>query len=208
MKKVNYSSQRILIMEKIKKELLTEENIKKDLLVTSYDEVEKTSEPLYYLMYVLFGVGIILSFLLHPLYLIMIPAAYIIIPPIVFIKDRIKYKARQKELIEGGFTVREDTLSHINVETVRLSHSGRMFSRKPFGLSESYVFYFNSGEWIPRECSGKFYKWSNNYYMSLGGIYNTSLEGDEFYIVERGLDGKIGCIYNKKFFEYKKQISE
>ena len=44
--------------------------------------------------------------------------------------------------------------------------------------------------------------------MSLEGIYNTSLMGDEFYIVERNLDGEIGCIYNKKFFEYKKKEAD
>ncbi|MBQ2827505.1 MAG: hypothetical protein IJF13_09785 [Clostridia bacterium] len=197
-------------MEKIKKDLLTEENIKSDLMVTSYAGVEKKHEPLYYLVYVLFGISFVLAYFLRsPWYLFIGPIAYLITPFIVLIKDTVKHKRRKQAILGSGFTVREDTLSHVNLESVPASHSRRMLSKNTaFGIEEKYVFHFNGCDWEAPKGVGNLYNWSENYYMSLEGIYNTSLMGDEFYIVERNLDGEIGCIYNKKFFEYKKKEAD
>lgn len=48
----------------------------------------------------------------------------------------------------------------------------------------------------------KNYAWSELYYMSDDGIYNTAIDGDTFYIVTA--DNKTVLVaYNAKFFEWK-----
>ena len=41
--------------------------------------------------------------------------------------------------------------------------------------------------------------------MSLGGLKNISIAGDEFYVAVRASDGEVGQIYPKKLFEYKRE---
>lgn len=47
------------------------------------------------------------------------------------------------------------------------------------------------------------YSWSKDYYMSPQGVYNTSIEGDRFYLVIYPTDAgdEIGAVYNTKLFE-------
>ena len=193
-------------MEKVKKELLTEENIKQDLLVTSHDGTEKQVEPLYFSIPILFVIGVILFFVTGvPWFLLIGAVSFFVIIPSVIIKESIRHRRFRESIVRDGFIIREETLSHVQLETVLEGHTKRMLHGVSLrSIGECYVFYFSGCEWtVPKGC-GDFYKWSDTYYMSLEGIYNTALEGDEFYVVERKLDGKVACIYNKKFFEYKK----
>ncbi|MBR6558335.1 MAG: hypothetical protein IKT70_04925 [Clostridia bacterium] len=197
-------------MEKVKKEILTEENIKRDLIVTAYDGVEKKVDPLYYSVPVLLVIGVIMFFVTKiPWFLLIGVVTFFIIIPIVIIKDEIRHRRLKEAIVRDGFVIREDTLSHVQLETELADHTVRMLHGiSANSLKKCYVFHFSGCEWTVPKVFGSFYKWSDTYYMSAEGIYNTSIPGDEFYIVERKFDGKIGCIYNKKFFEYKKQISE
>lgn len=47
------------------------------------------------------------------------------------------------------------------------------------------------------------YTWSKDYHMSAEGVFNTSIEGDKFYLVIIENDGRqtIAMIYNTKFFK-------
>lgn len=47
----------------------------------------------------------------------------------------------------------------------------------------------------------KYYQWSENYPMSSYGIKNTSIPGEEFYLII--INNKIINVYNKKLFELK-----
>ena len=56
---------------------------------------------------------------------------------------------------------------------------------------------FPSGSWpIPESL----YEWSRENKMSYADIRDTSEVGDEFYVVIYNKSKKIGCAYNKKFF--------
>ena len=46
------------------------------------------------------------------------------------------------------------------------------------------------------------YTWSKTFYMSGQGIENTSLVGDEFYLVILHSTQEICAVYNTKFFVY------
>lgn len=73
--------------------------------------------------------------------------------------------------------------------------SGKKYELHFAGVSP-YVIYVNN-----LDSSKKiFYRWSETYAMSAGGVYNTSLVGDEFYIIS--IDNhSADLFFNKKFFE-------
>ena len=63
-----------------------------------------------------------------------------------------------------------------------------------------HFLYFPGNKWrIPGQC----YRWSNTFKMSQKGVENTSLVGDEFYVVYLQGYGEIAAAYNTKFFEYR-----
>ena len=69
-------------------------------------------------------------------------------------------------------------------------------------LVRNVVFYFENGKWrIPE--TGTLYAWSKEMYISPEGLDNTSVPGNQFYIVRRRGEAEIAYAYNKKFFEYK-----
>ena len=49
------------------------------------------------------------------------------------------------------------------------------------------------------------FRWSREYYLSVSGLKNISLSGDEFYVAVRACDGEVGQIYPKKLFEYERE---
>ena len=72
-------------------------------------------------------------------------------------------------------------------------YKGRYVSCLEFGCN---------GSW---ELEGSYYTWSKLYRMSDSGICNTSLVGDEFYLVLYNKNEKILIGYNSRFFDYQKQ---
>ena len=76
----------------------------------------------------------------------------------------------------------------------------KFFAASPLSTRTYYIFNFSKcGEYIlPYEV----YIWSQTFRMSGKGIFDQSMEGDEFYLVISNSPKKeILCAYSKKFFE-------
>ena len=89
---------------------------------------------------------------------------------------------------KGKFVIDSDIL----VEVKEMKHIG-----KSGALAKLYCFQFENS---PSFESGrkKYYKWSKMFNMGVQSLYNSSLPGDEFYIIL--LSKSTVVIYNKKYF--------
>ena len=112
-----------------------------------------------------------------------------------------EHKSNMASLRSGGFTVDTDIFSHISDESIVEPHLGGLSrSKKMTRYRRVTYFYFNNCRF--RLCFFRGFRWSREYYLSIGGLKNISLAGDEFYVAVRASDGEVGQIYPKKLFEY------
>lgn len=207
--------------EKIVKEKLTKENVKLDLLeqtkplpiiieillhlmmiafaaLALYKLVsEKTTGTIRYLGIALF-VLLVIAYLAVMVYLISL---------------RCKITGQRKMIQNGEFEIVRDTLT-VAGEVARFkggvhekrSLLDRIISTNNHRVPRRYPIWFQFEKYgdyhLPLT---KMYKWSERYTTTDEGMQNTSLIGDEFYIVlYRGDEKKKpAMIYNTKFFDYK-----
>lgn len=181
--------------EKNKKEILTKDKIKLDLMVLLKREQMQSIWILVLMPILLFlSVFLIINIRSYPwerieyiLYSIL--AIVGLIHSVVLLRKVIIGKRRVKN---AEFDVEEDTLvdSTLDARTSRSPNIDRhllQFAR----CGEYYIPY------------GTNYNWSKDYYMSDRGVFNTSLNGDSFYIVTYQKDKKRKpiIVYNTKLFE-------
>lgn len=203
----------------MKKEILTRENCKIDLLETT----KGRTGPWIYLtaaLGFLFVMGEIL------VWLIMDSAAnlpgwcfpavtvlFAILPGLTAfgLIHRVRKNKEQRRMIENGhFRIVQDVLTRSaqDVDGVRFdrdSYRHRRFGGDSgrnrlclleFGTcGKFYILHYN------------YYKWSKRYFMSAEGIFNTSLVGDSFYLVFFDGDKKNEpvMVYNAKYFELQEE---
>jgi hypothetical protein len=106
---------------------------------------------------------------------------------------------RDNSVICGEYTVIKDTLVNVRTEIVTTRRRYYKSYKGRYELKEHEFLYFSSRKWhIPRRC----YEWSTLYNMSGNGISNTSIIGDEFYLVILNSTQEICVAYNTKFFDY------
>ena len=112
-----------------------------------------------------------------------------------------EHKSNMASLRGGGFTVESDTFSHLSDESIVEPHLGGLSrSKKMTRYRRVTYFYFCNCRF--RQCFFGGFKWSRRYYLSIGGLKNITIAGDEFYVAVRACDGEVGQIYPKKFFVY------
>lgn len=123
----------------------------------------------------------------------------------VMLSRKIKdHKSNMASLRSGGFTVDTDIFSHISDESIVEPHLGGLSrSKKMTRYRRVTYFYFNNCRF--RLCFFGGFRWSREYYLSVSGLKNISLSGDEFYVAVRACDGEVGQIYPKKLFEYERE---
>lgn len=110
--------------------------------------------------------------------------------------DNVFKKSTERNIKNGNFTVITDKLvdeKQNEPRTEMTFHKGRYVSYLEFGCNDRW------------ELEGSYYTWSKLYRMSDSGICNTSLVGDEFYLVLYNKNNKILMAYNSRFFDYQKQ---
>ena len=187
----------------MKKELVTIDNIKHDLLLSIRSNYVNKSEWRISVAISITLLAIITGFLLKNIWIglvIFIPALYQIIRYIIAEK-KFKRKVRVAEdaVNRGEFIISLETLDKVREETIYEPHSG--YRGRTNLTKDVCFFYFASGiKWrMPRVA--KHYEWSKEYYISSEGLNNTSVSGNEFYFVKLESDPKISYIYNSKFFE-------
>ena len=105
------------------------------------------------------------------------------------------YSKQKKRLDACDISVLETSLTSVYDDVRRVG--GR------FGRYEAiFHFCFAAGEWCLTNTV--LYKWSKEYHLSVDGLENISLEGDEFYAVIDNETQTVVYAYPKKFFEYEK----
>ena len=134
------------------------------------------TEPILYLMS---GIAFILSTILT----------------VSTIRASVIYSKQKKRLDACDISVSETKLSSVYLDWRRACNK--------FGSAvPEYHFRFAVGEWCLMNTT--LYKWSKEYHLSVDGLENISLEGDEFYAVIDNETQTVVYAYPKKFFEYKK----
>ena len=188
-------------MEKTRKEVLTKENIVKDLLKA---ENEFGTYKIYnYFSYmipiILLSIIIVTS---TNIYMGIVVFLFAVYPLIQLIREIYILKMRKQAIRNGEFTITMEKLSHIAKEAIPKSQYGFSLARlgSRWARMEVDFLYFSYQKWRIPIIN---YTWSNVYKMSKAGIKNTSLIGDEFYVVTNNDNHEIGCAYNTKFFEAK-----
>jgi hypothetical protein len=113
---------------------------------------------------------------------------------VFFLVRRIRLLRAQKASVAlGDYVIRTSSLLNIGYEIIHEVWMGR---RHVHHAKEVQFYYFTCGKWrTPARC----YRWSELYKMSRRGLENTSLLGDEFYVVI--YEGEICAAYNTKFFD-------
>ncbi len=188
----------------MKKEILTDEVILQDILKHEVKKAKNNdNKTLVWVMpiaAVAFLAGYTVSWVL---------AALIGLVAIVPIVLYFKQNKKDREIVESveydsEFVICTDKLSHIDKEQVYEPHSHYSPGRRSRTHYTKYVtvFYFDHAKWRVPETE-KFYAWSKEMYISPEGLDNTSLRGDEFYLVSRKGEVEVAYAYNRKFFEYK-----
>lgn len=169
----------------MEKEVLTINNIKKDLIQYLHQETLGIiiGFPSLWLIVAISNIAIKNLFsignkLFEALTLILIFSAIVSITYVSIMYVKIK---------NTEFTLKNDTL----IEKREFKRGGtKWHSYRPYRLS----FTCNHFD-IPAQLS---YKWSNNFSMNEKEIYNTSSIGDNFTLVE--FNKKVIAVYNHKFF--------
>ncbi len=177
------------------KEVLTKENIQKDVL--AYVKRIADAKGSYLLDIGVYSMILLILLACAGAWQIALPFA--LVPIISFLRYIPWWRAAREERGEasqGEFTIVREKLSHIAEETI---YEPRYLGRYTRNMHSVRFLYFPCGQWRiqPRN-----YTWSKTFYMSGQGVENTSLVGDEFYIAIVNSTQEICAVYNTKFFTY------
>ena len=96
----------------------------------------------------------------------------------------------------------QDKKNITSQEKDRVNELAEKLKRKGTVTSDELLEIIDSSG-LSDEETEKLYAWSRDMYISPQGLENTSLQGDEFYLVTRKGEAEVAYAYNKKFFEYK-----
>lgn len=184
------------------KEYLTKDNIKHDLLLSIQSSYVNKSEWRIEAAVAIILLAIITGFLLKNIWIglaIFAPAVYQIVRYIISEKKfKSKVRAAEDAVAREEFIISLETLEKVRQETIYEPHN---YGGKHYSTREAYVFYFVSGIKWRMPGIAKHYEWSKEYYISSGGLNNTSVGGNEFYFIRLESDPKVSYVYNTKFFE-------
>ncbi len=171
--------------EKIKKENLTDDLIKQDI-ICKFKNGNHIVPNIVLISTSVFFAFLFSFFSPFAWLVVLIPVSLMLI---WYIRRRIKIK----EIKKGEFTVVRDEFLY--------EKQGELRKEATFykGKYISYIEFATNGRW---ELDGSYYTWSDKYKMSGAGICNTSTAKDTFYVVLYNSNHKIAIAYNTKFFDY------
>lgn len=180
----------------MRKEILTDEKIKLDIPFSrAQDWGDMTDKFLrFFLPFTALGIILILA----TTWKLALPCFAVSAGVLIWYILILKRTPKKTEPVYASYTVIKDKLVNIVEETEQqYSTSGHYYK-------DITYFYFSSQRWRVRSDN---YRWSELYYMSKAGLCNTSLIGDEFYLVMLNDTHEIACVYNTKLFDYKTELS-
>ncbi len=190
----------------MKKETLTSKNIEQDIIAFKKKQI-KTGFSYVELLTAALCASVPLIICAFKFIHWIVGLASLLLPVIavaVLLPRMRAEKLYKTTVICGEYTVIKDTLVNVDKETVVEPNRRRSIYRarrhNHLYIDDVEFLYFSSRKWrIPYRC----YEWSSLYNMSREGISNTSIIGDEFYLVILNNTHEICVAYNAKFFEYK-----
>ena len=186
----------------MKKELLTTDNIKHDLLLSIQSNYVNKSEWRLTSSFAITLFAITTGVFLKNIWIglaIFTPAVYQIVRYVITEKKfKNKVRAAEDAVNREEFIISLETLEKVREETIYEPHT---YGSKHRSTKEVLFFYFTSGiKWrMPR--IAKHCEWSKEYYISSAGLNNTSVSGNEFYFIKLESDPTVSYVYNTKFFE-------
>lgn len=185
----------------MKKEVLTKEGIITDIKNNGY--TRKGSSIYVILAVVLF----LLSFIfLLPVFFgkpvspdLVFELLFFLIFSVIFIIFEIRGAKKQRSLSEPDYYIVKDKLVKVSEDDF-----APINKRDSHGSYVDILYFENFGNYIVTYNN---YLWSKEFYMSAQGLVNTSVCGDEFYLVIAKTEKKeILFVYNTKFFELDEEL--
>ena len=191
----------------MRKDRLTAENIKSDLLQVAKQRERIVSNWRLSFIVPLILLAIFLGWLLKSIWIGLLPfsiAAYHIVRWVISYRHEKDIERALKRAIERcDFSVSMVTLRSISEDIIYEPH---LVGTHGHVTKTVKVFYFESDESWRVPSVWTHYPWSENYDMSTRGLENTSIVGDMFYYIRLQADYKIGYIYNTKLFDLDQSV--
>ncbi len=176
------------------KQILTKKDIEKDLFAYERSRVSGYRPIWIYSLFVLTLNTVGLGIFFKSIFLFVVAALFVGAAGFL-IGASVRNKAeRKKKIKQGKFHIGREVLTGTIEDNELTSGLGHRYAKHVRKLVFSY------GSWtVPTIC----YEWSKDYRMSATGVLNTSVTGDEFFVVTYEGDGEVVAAYNTKFFDYK-----
>jgi hypothetical protein len=185
----------------MQKEILTLNNISKDLKIVANIQMHNTEEWRIPYIIVFTVLALMAGILLRNIFVGLFIFGFAVYYIVLYARELKKYKMRKREIMNifdrEDISISVEQLSHIAEETIYEPHS---HGRHMHSTKEVTSFYFMSGgSWrVPR--ISKHYAWSKDCYITTRGLKNISLAGDEFYYISLKGHYTIAYIYPCKTF--------
>lgn len=174
------------------RETLTEEHIAEDILLCTRFKKERKAD--IWLTHVappvLFFGSMLAAFLTRQMWLFLFPLAFFaVFIPVFYLGNAIRKRKHPDPV--PRYTIAQDTLISITVETIASTHGRRSM------MEDIFVMHFGVGDY---RIMHDHYRWSKDLRLSAAGMYNTSVTGNTFYVIIDRETKDILCVYNEKFF--------
>lgn len=197
-------------MEKVQKDIIKRENIIEDMIKyeNEYRSIYWEWRLAYIIPYLTFAIALIsLGIYLEKGTLFFIAAGVCVLVAAFHIFQLVTKLLYSNKIIKAikncEFTVMIEKLSNISKETLYEPHYGRVAGNSRVRTtSEATFLWFGPLKWRIFG-SINHYAWSKEFYLSGEGVFNTSVEGNEFFVVTNNFNNQIGVVYNTKFFDWK-----
>ena len=193
----------------MKKETLTMEAIKSDLIKIANYQVSNTANWRFSYIVPFTALAIFLGVFTKSVFIgmaVFCVAAYHIARFIIKYKAYKAKKAAILSIIERGeISISTETFSHIATDVIYEPHN---VGRRTKSTKTITLYHFNGGSSWRAPLFAKHYEWSKEYYISPKGLENISIKGDEFYFVSLQSHHDISYIYPCKNFELDKSLNQ
>ena len=193
----------------MKKETLTLESIKSDLIKIANYQMDNKSDWRFTYIIPITALAILLGVFTKSVFIgitVFCVAAYHIVRFIIEYKE---YRAKKSAILSvierGEISISKETFSHVAREVVYEPHRVGKRSRTTKTIT---LYHFDGGSSWRMPLFSKHYEWSKEYYISSNGLENISIKGDEFYFVSLQSHHDVSYIYPCKNFELDKSLEK
>ena len=193
----------------MKKETLTLESIKSDLIKIANYQMDNKSDWRFTYIIPITALAILLGVFTKSVFIgiaVFCVAAYHIVRFIIEYKE---YRAKKSAILSvierGEISISKETFSHVAREVVYEPHR---VGKRSWATKTITLYHFDGGSSWRRPLFSKHYEWSKEYYISSNGLENISIKGDEFYFVSLQSHHDVSYIYPCKNFELDKSLEK